>query len=89
MKTATWLLPIAGVFAVTLASLPAQAVPLGALEAVQTSATDGANVIPVHSRYHYWRHRHHRPYRYYRSHRPGVHFYVGPRRHDRDGRHWR
>jgi hypothetical protein len=85
MQLGRWLVPAIGAFALGYAALPAQAAPVGGLEGLKTSSAN-ADVQQVHRRYR--RYHYYDDHRYYRRHRPGVHFYIAPRRHYHRHRHW-
>jgi hypothetical protein len=98
MKAKSWLAAVGAAAFLGVMPMGAQAAPVGsATTDMRTTAGEGVAAEPVHY-YRRHRHRHHRHYGLYygapywgyygpyyrRYYSPGVHFYIGPRRH----RHW-
>lgn len=87
----SWLIPAIGALAAGLLIVPAQAAPAsGVAGALKIAAGENAGVEKVSRRGH--RYRYQRQYRNQRRHRhlgyqvwrkPGLHLYLGHRRHDR------
>jgi hypothetical protein len=92
----SWLTGLAGAATLGLIALPAEAVTIGGVSALQGAAARTADVQPAHwygRRYSYrpyyygprWRYRHG-----YDGYRPGFRYYYGPRyRYYGPRRHWR
>jgi hypothetical protein len=88
MKVRSWLPLTLGGFALSILTLPVQALPAADAGGLKSAAPATAAVEQAHYRRH---HRHYRYRYYYRE--PGVHFYYGHRHrhhhhHHRHSRHW-